>query len=754
MKRIVALLLCLTFLCCLAACGTGVKIAPNPVAKVTYETFDNGLVSFQKPKGWTVEIGPGESYTNYAVKAYDPAAPDTMFFFCLKLEGFMKTEKARATWAYYYPSQTYAHLAAIDPQTTEAFYAVWEQNGAYANEAYKTTFFPVIKNFSLIETLGANLLGGDVVRASFENAEGKAMQGLFTAAVTDVGSYYVTENWNPLSAKVDVAPLNVYHVVMMTAPDDALADWAPHLDHCLSTLAFSEEFMKGFNSQEAAMVSTVKANAAIYDSMSDSIMDSWEKRSASYDVISQKRSDATLGYERVYDVETGDVYRAYNGFTDEYQGERYQPVTDDMYTKTVEGYIEKYSREGEIAMKQESRRLGCLILCFVMLLFTGCVDFADLADLTYTLPEDVGPLWVAYSSPEEKNNLIFQSVEELDGYRSVYHEYSTDMYYSSLSEEDQLLYRLLEYGFDHCATRILFDLRLGDDLTEQLPRVMTCLSLDSPLVEQNLTQRYYTVTENQVSDFGPLSVERSVQGILVRVNSFSQSAMDLKLEAVEKARAVVAALPEGLTDEERGRELYRYLRENVTYTTYANSTQASYLYDALVTGTTHCDGFANAFSLLCNMAGVPCFEKIHFATEEENSGHTWDCIRLNGVWYNADAALASDDVDEVERATGCFFWYGFSDEYQTRSTYLDEVLPACPKNLREVDFAATSTDGLARKIALALRTAKEGYVYFALSGVPAGPDVFQEVCNVLRVKIVWVLLSSTAPYRYIVRITN
>jgi hypothetical protein len=71
------------------------------------------------------------------------------------------------------------------------------------------------------------------------------------------------------------------------------------------------------------------------------IMDSWEKRNKSYDIISQKQSDATLGYERVYDTETGEVYKAYNGFTDEYKGNRYKSITDDMYTTKISGYIEK-----------------------------------------------------------------------------------------------------------------------------------------------------------------------------------------------------------------------------------------------------------------------------------------------------------------------------------------------------------------------------------------------------------------------------
>jgi hypothetical protein len=69
-------------------------------------------------------------------------------------------------------------------------------------------------------------------------------------------------------------------------------------------------------------------------------MDSWEKRNKTYDIISQKQSDATLGYERVYDTETGDIYKAKNGFMDSYDGERYKSVTDDMYTKATSGYIE------------------------------------------------------------------------------------------------------------------------------------------------------------------------------------------------------------------------------------------------------------------------------------------------------------------------------------------------------------------------------------------------------------------------------
>lgn len=44
----------------------------------------------------------------------------------------------------------------------------------------------------------------------------------------------------------------------------------------------------------------------------------------------------------MYYTQTGDVYKAYNGFTDDYYGDRYKSISDDMYTKSIDGYIEKW----------------------------------------------------------------------------------------------------------------------------------------------------------------------------------------------------------------------------------------------------------------------------------------------------------------------------------------------------------------------------------------------------------------------------
>ena len=319
-----------------------VKITKSEAQKVELDTYDNSLVSFKYPKGWKVEVAPFD-YIHYSFKVYDPENPDYMFMFGMKFEGFNKSQAAKNWQKKYYPSNLFAKLPVINPQTTEGFYKVWNETASYVNKYdAKSEYLPKFKEFNIIEKLGKNQIGGDILRASYKNTSGKTVQGLFTAAVYSAGSYYVNSNvFNLTSKKIDVFPLNVYNIIFMTAPDEEFVNWQSVLDNCLATIEFSQDFINGFNKEENQVMKTIQANQRVYDQISDMIMDSWEKRSASYDRISQKQSDATLGYDRVYDTTTGDIYKADLDFMDHDWNGKYERVTDDMYTKPITGYIEK-----------------------------------------------------------------------------------------------------------------------------------------------------------------------------------------------------------------------------------------------------------------------------------------------------------------------------------------------------------------------------------------------------------------------------
>ena len=341
-KKILTILICVFIVLGITGCGktitkeANVKIREVETKTIKYTDFDNGLIKMKIPEGWKVDV-LGD-YIHYTVKVYDPNRPTYQFFFNLKTEGYNKSEDAKAFQQKYYPNDIFAKNPVIADKTPEVFYKIFNDLGPLNNTSSFT--FPTLTDFTVVENLGTGLLGGDILRATFKDADGKEAEGLFTAYVYDAGPYYVNENI--MSGKqIDIYYLSVYDAIFITAPKDELIEWEDTLNTVASSLEFTDTFMSGFNKEQDAVMQTFQNVRSICNQITAGIMDSWEKRSKTYDIMSQKQSDATLGYERVYDIDTGDIYKAYNGFTDDYDGDRYKTITDDMYTEKPSGYIEK-----------------------------------------------------------------------------------------------------------------------------------------------------------------------------------------------------------------------------------------------------------------------------------------------------------------------------------------------------------------------------------------------------------------------------
>ena len=134
--------------------------------------------------------------------------------------------------------------------------------------------------------------------------------------------------------------VTAYSVVMETAPEDEFVDWQPVLEHCLSSISFTQKFQQERSELWRSIMGTSNYIFQMANEVSAMISDSYNTRNKTSDILSQKRSDATLGYERVLDTETGDYYRADLGFSDWYSGQRYQPAAgENAYLSPIEGYI-------------------------------------------------------------------------------------------------------------------------------------------------------------------------------------------------------------------------------------------------------------------------------------------------------------------------------------------------------------------------------------------------------------------------------
>lgn len=313
-----------------------IKIVKSEVSKIELEDYSTNEFSIKKPKGWKVDtLG---DYIHYTIKVYNPNNPTYQFFLNMKTEGYNKSEDAKRWQQKYYPNNPFAKNSVIATKDTEGFYKIFNDLGTLNNTASFT--FPILTEFTVSENLGKGVFGGNILRATFKDANGKEGEGIFTAYVYDPGPYYVNENIMS-GKKIDIQYLNVYDTIFITAPKDELIDWQDTLNTICSSLTFTDTFVNGFNKEQDAVMKNFQHIRAIGNEISDGIMDSWNKRNISFDIMSQKQSDATLGYERVYDTETNEIYKAYNGFTDYYDGQRYKAITDDMYSKKTSGYIEK-----------------------------------------------------------------------------------------------------------------------------------------------------------------------------------------------------------------------------------------------------------------------------------------------------------------------------------------------------------------------------------------------------------------------------
>ena len=325
-----------------------VKIRENEVRQLTLEDYSTDVFSMKKPTGWTVE-GAGIGVF-YAIRAYDPQNTNNQVFLMVKIQPLLKSDSAKSTWQNYYnltggnvQYKVFADAVVLNNPTTEGFYNKFGEITSYVNSIEPTLSsfkFPTFNNFTKQEEFDSTAsmksvaLDSKVLRATFKGDNGKDGEGLFLASVVDFGS-------GQYQAGVDMSYYMVYDIMSVTSEKDKFIDYKDILLQTVNSINFTDSYVKTtIDNSNAQTQKALELSASIQRAF-DSYMSAWENRSKSYDIMSQKQSDAMLGYERVYDTENGDIYKAYNGFTDAYYGERYKSISDNMYTEPTYGYIDK-----------------------------------------------------------------------------------------------------------------------------------------------------------------------------------------------------------------------------------------------------------------------------------------------------------------------------------------------------------------------------------------------------------------------------
>lgn len=330
-----------------------IKITPTEAKQVTLETYQSTDFSMSIPSGWTVSTG---SYgMAHSIRVYDPQKPVNQIFVLLKAMPLMHSQSGKDYYTQMYQSYggdyyVLADAPVLAEPSTENFYKVFSDYATFMESdepSYSGYTFPRFNNFTTLESFASNTdlssvsINPAMLRASFSDNSGTEGEGMFTADVIDfsheTGIMYDMYTGTSIDAGIYMA----YNIMAVTAEKDTFIEWQDILCECLGTLEYTDSFVDSAIAQSNEGLKTAQQISQAFNQTADSIMASWEARNTSQDIMSQKQSDATLGYERVYDVETNEVYKAPNGWTDYYDGYRYEAVTDDsMYIVPVSGYID------------------------------------------------------------------------------------------------------------------------------------------------------------------------------------------------------------------------------------------------------------------------------------------------------------------------------------------------------------------------------------------------------------------------------
>lgn len=289
--------------------------------------YNGGFFSLECPVGWRIET-VGE-YTGFGFKAYDPEIPERMIYFYCKAEPLTKSYAAKSRYQQFadivgandpYGYWIDAALPVLDPPTTERFYTVYPDFMSVVYQAGVTYQYPVINDLFVMETFANNTpttpacLDNSIVRASFYSGNNVVCEGLLAGQVTDKMTY--------MDGGVDLGFYCIYDMMGVTAPSAEFSELQDTLTRCLSTFTFTQEYVEAARKATQEETERILQEARKMQAVYDSYNAAWSARQTTYDIISQKNSDAALGYDRLYDPDTGEIYRAEVGFYDKYNANR------------------------------------------------------------------------------------------------------------------------------------------------------------------------------------------------------------------------------------------------------------------------------------------------------------------------------------------------------------------------------------------------------------------------------------------------
>lgn len=289
--------------------------ASTSTVKLQHETIEGGFFTMLKPKGW--DVFTAGQCSEWAILLRDRSNPLRQVFYFGTVGPLYMSQQQRmidqqAVAVGGYPT-SWMDSPAIEPFTPENFFANWPYIAAMQSSRAFMPQCPQLANFQVVSSMP--------VQGGLPFAQTGLVRGLFTQGNQVGQGQFMVSVWahapftGAYGAGTGVGSL----VCGITAGRNEFASLQPSLVRCLGSLQLSQQYASQCVAQTQGQTSAILRAGRTLSEASDMIMNGWQRRNQSDDIIAAKRSDAMLGKERVYNPNNNEVYEFDAGWYDRYK---------------------------------------------------------------------------------------------------------------------------------------------------------------------------------------------------------------------------------------------------------------------------------------------------------------------------------------------------------------------------------------------------------------------------------------------------
>jgi len=282
--------------------------------EVALEKFDGGFFSIDKPEGWNIYTAGACSEFAFLIRD-DKESLRQIFYFGSAGPVYMNKEQKQIDQQYM-NSGGYAipwiEMPVVDPLTPENFLS---QFHLITQTEVARSFMPQAPKLENLQIISATsqpsfIAGGktDLIRGIFIQ-DGKVAEGLFLVTVAQ---------FMPSTGGPGGGTAYGLQIIGVTSPKREFRELENTLVTSVQSFTIAQSYADNCMRQQAETYADILKAGKTLSEASDIIMDGWEKRNKVDDITAEKRSDAILSNERLYDPETGEVYEFKNGFYEKY----------------------------------------------------------------------------------------------------------------------------------------------------------------------------------------------------------------------------------------------------------------------------------------------------------------------------------------------------------------------------------------------------------------------------------------------------